>query len=130
MHPVRKGQQHRLLHGTRQIPLLTGKGRVAVIHLQRFQHRIVALAVQLQPVAVLTAAALQNTQRCICCCQILAGGHGFAQVEHAFRLRIIGSGYDKISARFVLVQLRIRQLGLQILGKQLHAHHAVYRAVR
>ena len=130
-HPVGKSQQHRLFHSTGQKPLFSGKGRVAVIHLQRLQHHVIALIVQLHPVAaVAVAAAVQNAQRCICRYQILAGGHGLAQGEHTVRQRIIGSGHDKIGACLVLVQLHIRQLGLQIIGEQLHAHHAVYRTVR
>ena len=130
-HPVGKSQQHRLLHGTCQEPLFGGKGRVAVIHLQRLQHHIIALAVQLHPVAALAvAAAVQNAQRCICRYQILTGGHGLAQGEHVVRQRIIGSGHDKIGACLVLVQLGEGQLCLQIVSEQFHAHHAVYRAVR
>ena len=130
-HLVGKCQQHRLFHGTGQKPLFGGKGRVAVIHLQRLQHHIIALIVQLHPVAaVAVAAAVQNAQRCICRYQILAGCHGLAQGEHAVRQRIIGSGHDKIGACLVLVQLGEGQLCLQILREQFHAHHAVYRAVR
>ena len=129
-HPVGKSQQHRLLHGTGQKPLFGGKGRVAVVQLQRFQHHVIALAAQLQPVAaVAVAAAVQDAQRGICRYQILAGGHGLAQGKRTVCLHI-GGGHDKISARLVLVQLGERQFGFQILGKQLHAHHAVHRAVR
>ena len=130
-YPVGKSQQHRLFHGTCQEPLFSGKGRVAVIHLQRLQHHVIALIVQLHPVAAgAVAAAVQNAQRCICRHQILAGGHGLAQGEHVVRQRIIGSGHDKIGACLVLVQLGERQLCLQIVSEQFHAHHAVYRAVR
>ena len=126
---LRKGEQRLAVHCADQQPVLIGEGRVAAVQEDGHCHRVVIPFVQVQPAAVCPPLAAHHACRLFQCIAVLTGRDQLA--DHEFLGVLVRSGgHQKIRAAFLVLQLCIGHFFLHIAGEQLHAHHAVHRAVR